>query len=110
MVEYCFKKQNEAYHRLFGSEPTVGESVIVPGERSKSQQKAARKQRTGNPGPVSGQAKVVHGDTFVIGHERVRLRGIDAAELSQNCEDAKDFRYVAVLAACWPAVATRGKS
>ncbi len=38
---------------------------------------------------VVGPALVVDGDTFDIGETRIRLHGIDAAEMSQRCRDAK---------------------
>lgn len=37
---------------------------------------------------VSGAARVVDGDTLVIGDTRVRLLGIDAPEMAQSCTAA----------------------
>jgi endonuclease YncB( thermonuclease family) len=34
---------------------------------------------------ISGQARVVDGDSLVIGERRLRLKGIDAPELKQRC-------------------------
>ncbi|WP_438747911.1 thermonuclease family protein [Pararhizobium sp. O133] len=39
-----------------------------------------------NRAALSGQARVVDGDTLVIGGQRIRLVGIDAPELRQVCE------------------------
>ncbi len=36
--------------------------------------------------PLSGQARVVDGDTLEIGRTKIRLFGIDAPERSQTCE------------------------
>jgi len=38
--------------------------------------------------PLSGHPTVVDGDTLRLGGERVRLLGIDAPELAQQCTDA----------------------
>ncbi|MEO1922848.1 MAG: thermonuclease family protein [Sphingomonadaceae bacterium] len=35
--------------------------------------------------PVSGEAAVIDGDTLLIGDEKIRLFGIDAPELDQEC-------------------------
>ncbi|WP_162241413.1 MULTISPECIES: thermonuclease family protein [unclassified Rhizobium] len=35
---------------------------------------------------LSGVPRVVDGDTLALGRDRIRLAGIDAPELSQNCE------------------------
>jgi endonuclease YncB( thermonuclease family) len=40
------------------------------------------------PTLISGRAEVVDGDTLRIGHERIRLTGLDAPELAQTCTDA----------------------
>lgn len=40
------------------------------------------------PSPVSGRARVSDGDSFRLGDDRVRLLGLDAPELSQECTDA----------------------
>lgn len=39
-------------------------------------------------GQISGSARVVDGDTLVVGERRVRLEGIDAPESSQTCSRA----------------------
>jgi len=36
--------------------------------------------------PVDGVARVSDGDSFRLGDERIRLLGLDAPELSQNCD------------------------
>ncbi|MBN9505387.1 MAG: thermonuclease family protein [Altererythrobacter sp.] len=38
--------------------------------------------------PIEGRASVVDGDTFDLGGARVRVLGIDAPELAQQCRDA----------------------
>lgn len=38
------------------------------------------------PPPVSGQGRVSDGDSFRLGAERVRLLGLDAPELDQDCQ------------------------
>ena len=38
--------------------------------------------------PISGTAEVVDGDTITIASERIRLEGVDAPEMSQNCTKA----------------------
>lgn len=40
----------------------------------------------GTPGSVSGLARAVDGDTLVLGGVRIRLAGLDAPELAQDCE------------------------
>jgi endonuclease YncB( thermonuclease family) len=37
---------------------------------------------------VTGQARVVDGDTIWIGDIKIRLHGIDAPEMKQDCQDA----------------------
>ena len=41
------------------------------------------------PAELTGPARVVDGDTFSVGVERVRLWGVDAPEGRQVCLDAK---------------------
>ncbi len=38
------------------------------------------------PGGLAGFAKIVDGDTIVLGHTRIRLEGIDAPEAGQTCK------------------------
>lgn len=45
---------------------------------------AAATEPTANP--LSGQARIVDGDTLAIGNVRIRLWGIDAPESRQTCE------------------------
>ena len=42
---------------------------------------------------LSGQARVIDGDTILIGEVHVRLFGIDAPEADQTCKDAKGVTY-----------------
>ena len=37
------------------------------------------------PGPITGNVRVVDGDTIVVGEIRIRLEGIDAPETAQTC-------------------------
>jgi endonuclease YncB( thermonuclease family) len=37
------------------------------------------------PGPLTGEVRVIDGDTIAIGETRVRLEGIDAPEAAQTC-------------------------
>lgn len=37
---------------------------------------------------MTGAARVIDGDTLEVGHERLRLHGIDAPEIGQSCRDA----------------------
>ena len=46
-----------------------------------------------SPVSLSGQARVVDGDTFTLGSERVRMLGIDAPEGRQTCKDAGGGDY-----------------
>ena len=46
-----------------------------------------------SPVSLSGQARVVDGDTFTLGSERVRMWGIDAPEGRQTCKDAGGGNY-----------------
>jgi endonuclease YncB( thermonuclease family) len=45
------------------------------------------------PAQVTGPARVVDGDTFSVGAERVRLWGMDAPEGRQVCQNAQDLGY-----------------
>lgn len=38
--------------------------------------------------PITGRASAIDGDTLVVAGQRIRLHGIDAPELAQDCEDA----------------------
>ncbi len=40
---------------------------------------------TQNQKLISGKAKIIDGDTIHIGSNKIRLHGIDAPELNQNC-------------------------
>ncbi len=48
---------------------------------------------------VSGSARVIDGDTIVLGDTRVRLEGIDAPETDQICLDARGKRWTCGVAA-----------
>jgi endonuclease YncB( thermonuclease family) len=48
---------------------------------------------------VSGRARVVDGDTLVIGRQHIRLDGIDAPENDQICLDATGARWTCGIAA-----------
>jgi endonuclease YncB( thermonuclease family) len=45
------------------------------------------------PALVTGSARVVDGDTFSVGSERVRLWGVDAPEGRQVCQNAQSQSY-----------------
>ncbi len=45
----------------------------------------AARANTPSPGPASGIATVIDGDTIAIGEMRIRLEGIDAPEAAQSC-------------------------
>jgi endonuclease YncB( thermonuclease family) len=47
-------------------------------------QGTARSQAS--PGPLTGDVRVVDGDTIAIGATRIRLEGIDAPESAQTCQ------------------------
>ena len=44
-------------------------------------------------GAISGRARVVDGDSLIIGASRIRLFGIDAPEGRQDCRDAQGGSY-----------------
>jgi endonuclease YncB( thermonuclease family) len=47
-----------------------------------------------SPGdPITGSARVMDGDSLLIGETRIRLHGIDAPERDQDCKDAKGNTY-----------------
>jgi endonuclease YncB( thermonuclease family) len=47
-----------------------------------------------SPGdPITGTARVLDGDSLLIGSTRVRLHGIDAPERDQDCKDANGNTY-----------------
>ena len=48
-------------------------------------------QQTG--GVISGQARIVDGDSLELAGHRIRLFGIDAPEGAQDCRDARGQRY-----------------
>ncbi len=41
---------------------------------------------------ISTQVKVIDGDTIVLGEFRIRLQGIDAPELAQECRDKQSMQ------------------
>ncbi|WEK02731.1 MAG: thermonuclease family protein [Candidatus Devosia phytovorans] len=43
--------------------------------------------------PVAGQARVSDGDSFRLGDERIRLLGMDAPELAQQCDTADGSKW-----------------
>ncbi len=43
---------------------------------------------------LSGQARVVDGDTIWIGDTKIRLHGIDAPETKQECKDADGMSWM----------------
>lgn len=45
------------------------------------------------PAEIAGRARVVDGDTFSVGAERIRLWGVDAPEGRQVCQDARGQGY-----------------
>jgi endonuclease YncB( thermonuclease family) len=47
------------------------------------------------PGPITGSARVVDGDTIWIGKTKIRLHGIDAPETKQECKDANGNSWMA---------------
>jgi endonuclease YncB( thermonuclease family) len=57
-----------------------------------------RERRTAEPpkpvgAAISGRARVVDGDSLIIGASRIRLFGIDAPEGRQDCRDAQGRSY-----------------
>ncbi|MFY9955165.1 thermonuclease family protein [Bradyrhizobium sp.] len=48
---------------------------------------------------ISGEPRIVDGDTVQIGETKIRLNGIDAPETDQLCLDAKGEK--------WPAASAR---
>jgi endonuclease YncB( thermonuclease family) len=50
-------------------------------------------------GEIAGPARVVDGDTLVIGEQHIRLDGIDAPETDQVCLDAAGKRWTCGIAA-----------
>ena len=51
------------------------------------------------PTVITGQARVIDGDTIAIGEVRVRLEGIDAPETDQKCKDSAGQDYLCGIAA-----------
>ena len=45
------------------------------------------------PPPVAGNARVSDGDSFRLGEDRVRLLGLDAPELAQQCDTAEGAKW-----------------
>ena len=45
------------------------------------------------PPPIAGMARASDGDSFWLGEDRVRLLGLDAPELSQDCATADGKRW-----------------
>jgi endonuclease YncB( thermonuclease family) len=50
-------------------------------------------QKTSPTATLSGIARIVDGDTFIMNGTRVRLEGIDAPETDQICLDAKGAKW-----------------
>jgi endonuclease YncB( thermonuclease family) len=44
-------------------------------------------------GAITGRARVVDGDSLIVGASRIRLYGIDAPEGKQRCRDAQGHSY-----------------
>lgn len=42
---------------------------------------------------ISGNAHAIDGDTIQVAHKRIRLHGIDAPEIPQNCERRNGRKY-----------------
>lgn len=49
--------------------------------------------------PLTGRASAVDGDTIRLGRERIRLVGIDAPELAQDCRDHAGVDWACGIAA-----------
>ncbi len=59
---------------------------------------------------IIGYARIIDGDTIAIGHQRIRLYGIDAPERKQVCASDGDLRWrCGVLAAAALARMTQGR-
>ncbi|MCY0147393.1 thermonuclease family protein [Hoeflea sp. G2-23] len=69
----------------------IGDAVVVVAILAGATLLAARLERYSQP-EISGVARVVDGDSLAIGKRRLRLMGIDAPEIAQNCRrDGRDY-------------------